>query len=84
MSVEVELGAFNGFTLDSPTLGLLDTGVLDGDIDFVDVTPDVFAVSVSRGRNRDLERTNAGVVGVSFRNETRRFDPRNPASDLRE
>ena len=82
MSVTVELGAFTGFTLDDPVLGLLDTGVLDGDIDFIDVTPDVFAVSVSRGRNRDLERTNAGVVGVSFRNESRRFDPRNPDSDL--
>jgi len=84
MSVTVELGAFTGFTLDDPVLGLLDTGVLDGDIDFVDVTDDVFSVSVSRGRNRDLERTNAGVVGVSFRNESRRFDPRNPDSDLLE
>jgi hypothetical protein len=63
-------------------LGRLDENPLDGDIDFIDVTPDVFSVSVSRGRNRDLERTNAGVVGVSFRNESRRFDPRNPDSDL--
>jgi hypothetical protein len=82
MSVEVELGAFTGLTLDDPVLGRLDENPLDGDVAFVDVTPDVFAVSVSRGRNRDLERTNAGVVGVSFRNESRRFDPRNPDSDL--
>jgi hypothetical protein len=82
MSVEVELGAFTGLTLDDPVLGRLDENPLDGDIDFIDVTPDVFSVSVSRGRNRDLERTNAGVVGVSFRNETRRFDPRNSDSDL--
>jgi hypothetical protein len=82
MSVVVELGAFNGFTLDDPVLGLLDTGVLDGGVDFVDVSDEVFGVSVNRGRNRDLERTNAGAVGVSFRNESRRFDPRNTASDI--
>jgi len=84
MSVTVELGAFNGFTLNSPTLGILDTNVLDGGVDFVDVTDEVFGLSVNRGRNRDLERTNAGVVGVSFRNEDRRFDPRNTASDIKE
>lgn len=82
MTVSVELGAFTGFTLDDPVLGLLDSGVLDGGIAFVDVSDEVFSVSVSRGRNRDLERTNAGVVGVSFRNEDRRFDPRNEDSDL--
>jgi hypothetical protein len=82
MSVVVELGAFNGFTLDDPVLGLLDTGILDGGIDYVDVSDEVFGVSVNRGRNRDLERTNAGSLGVSFRNESRRFDPRNTASDI--
>ena len=82
MSVTVELGALTGFTLDDPVLGLLDTGILDGGVDFVDVSDEVFGVSVKRGRNRDLERTNAGAVGVSFRNESRRFDPRNAASDI--
>jgi hypothetical protein len=82
MSVVVELGAFNGFTLDDPVLGLLDTGVLDGGVDYVDVSDEVFGVSVNRGRNRDLERTNAGSLGVAFRNESRRFDPRNTASDV--
>jgi hypothetical protein len=82
MTVNVQLGALTGFTLDDPVLGLLDSGVLDGGIAFVDVSDEVFSVSVSRGRNRDLERTNAGVVGVSFRNEDRRFDPRNEDSDL--
>jgi hypothetical protein len=82
MTVAVELGAFTGLTLDDPVLGTLDDNVLDGGIAFLDVTDEVFSVSVSRGRNRDLERTNAGVVGVQFRNESRRFDPRNPDSDL--
>jgi hypothetical protein len=80
----VELGAFTGLILDSAEQGRLDQDVLDGDVAFVEVTDDAFSVSVTRGRNRDLERTNAGVVGVQFRNEGRRFDPRNTASDLRE
>jgi hypothetical protein len=75
MSTTVELGAFDGFTLDDPVLGLLDTGILDGGIAFKDVSDGVFTVSTSRGRNRDLDRTNAGVVSVSFRNETRLYDP---------
>jgi len=82
--VLVELGAFTGLILDSAEQGRLDQDVLDGDVAFVEVTDDAFSVSVTRGRNRDLERTNAGVVGVQFRNEGRRFDPRNTASDLRE
>jgi hypothetical protein len=49
---------------------------------FVTVTDSAFSVSVSRGRNRDLERTNAGTLSASFRNNDRRFDPKNSASDL--
>jgi hypothetical protein len=41
----------------------------------VDITNSVFNVSLSRGRNRDLQRTNAGQVAVQLRNETRLFDP---------
>jgi hypothetical protein len=77
VSVTVELGAFTGFTLDDPVLGLLDTGVLDGSIDYEDVTASVISVSTNRGRSRDLERTNAGGVSVSLRNENRAFDPLN-------
>lgn len=75
MTVAVELGRFNGLTLDDPELGLLDTGVLDGSIEYQDVSDDIFSVSTRRGRNRDLDRTSAGQVSVSFRNEKRRFDP---------
>jgi len=82
MAVTVELGAFDGFTLDSPLLGRLDENKLDGGITFVDVSSDVISVGVSRGRNRDLGRTSAGQVSVSFRNEDRRFDPLNAGSDL--
>jgi hypothetical protein len=80
--VFVELGAFTGLTLDDENLGRLDFNPLDGDIAYRDVSDKAFSVSVNRGRNRDLERTNAGVVSVAFRNEDRRFDPRNEDSDL--
>jgi hypothetical protein len=75
VSTTVELGAFTGLTLNDPVLGKLDENPLDGAIAFTDVTEYVFAVSVNRGRNRDLNRTNAGSVGVQFRNESRAFDP---------
>jgi hypothetical protein len=74
--VTVELGRFTGFTLDSPEQGILDTDVLDGDVDFQPIPQGVVSVSTSRGRNRDLERTNAGQLSVSLRNQDRFFDPR--------
>jgi hypothetical protein len=80
VSVTVELGAFTGFTLDDPVLGLLDTGILDGGIAYEEIPQGVVSVSTSRGRNRDLERTNAGQVSVSLRNQDRFFDPLNTSS----
>ena len=74
-AVTVELGAFTGLTLDDPVLGTLDENVLDGGIAFEEVPQGVVSVSTSRGRNRDLERTNAGSVSVSLRNQDRFFDP---------
>jgi hypothetical protein len=62
--------------LDDPEQGILDTDVLDGDIDFEEIPQGVVSVSTSRGRNRDLERTNAGSLSVSLRNQDRFFDPR--------
>jgi hypothetical protein len=82
MTVMVELGAFTGLTLDDPILGQLDENPLDGSIDFVDVSDAVITVGTRRGRSRDLERTNAGSLSVSFNNESRRFDPLNSDSDL--
>jgi hypothetical protein len=79
-NTQVFLGSFTGFTLDDPVLGRLDTGILDGSIEFEDVSEGVFAVSCKRGKNRDLDRTTAGQMSVSFRNFTRLFDPTNPDS----
>lgn len=75
-NVTVELGRFTGFILDDPEQGILDTDVLDGEIDFEAIPQGVVSVSTSRGRNRDLERTNAGSLSVSLRNQDRFFDPR--------
>jgi hypothetical protein len=80
MAVTVELGAFTGFTLDDPVLGLLDTGILDGDIDYQEIPQGVISVSTSRGRNRDLERTKSGQVSVALQNQDRFFDPLNTSS----
>jgi hypothetical protein len=73
--VTVELGSFTGLTLDDPELGKLDENPLDGAIQFEEIPQGVVSVSTSRGRNRDLERTNAGQVSVSLRNQDRFFDP---------
>jgi hypothetical protein len=73
--VTVDLGRFTGFILDSAEQGVLDTDVLDGDVDFTTISQGVVSVSTSRGRNRDLERTNAGSLSVSLRNQDRFFDP---------
>ena len=83
MATTVEVGTFTGLTLDDPVLGTLDENPLDGGIAFVDVTEHVYQVSVTRGRNRDLNRTNAGSVGVQFRNESRAFDPSLESSQFR-
>jgi hypothetical protein len=71
----VELGSFTGLTLDDPVFGTLDDNVLDGGIAFEEIPQGVVSVSTSRGRNRDLERTNAGSLSVSLRNQDRFFDP---------
>lgn len=57
---------------------ILDPSLINppADTGFIDVTSDSFGLNTGRGRNRDLQRTNAGSIGASFRNETRLFDPR--------
>jgi hypothetical protein len=56
--------------------GVLDnTDFVLGGVEFVDVTSSVRSVSLGRGKNRDLDRFNAGSLAVSFNNENRDFDP---------
>ena len=74
-TVVVEFGTFTGFTLDDPVLGLLDTGILDGEVDFETVPQGITSVSVTRGRDKDIGRTSAGSLSLGLRNEDRFFDP---------
>jgi hypothetical protein len=69
------------FTLDDPTAGVLDnTEFTLGGTLFYDVTDYVVRVSTNRGRNRELDRYNAGQLEVLFDNTTRVFDPEYTAS----
>jgi hypothetical protein len=57
--------------------GILDPALLDPPPSrtSADITERAFGMSTARGRNRDLQRTNAGSLGAQLRNETRIFDP---------
>jgi hypothetical protein len=83
MSIVVRVRRFHRIDIRrSQFWALLDDNVLDGGIGYKDVTDSLISVSTARGRSRDLERTNAGQLGVEFRNEDRRFDPLFSGSDL--
>jgi hypothetical protein len=76
MTLAVELGISKAFTLDDPVAGVLDnTDFVLGGVEFVDVTDSVTSLSLGRGKNRDLDRFNAGSLSVTFNNENRDFDP---------
>jgi len=71
-----------GFTLDDTEKGVLNQPyyLLDGHLDFKDVTSEVASVSINRGRSRQLDQYQTGNATVSFHNLTRSFDPLNTAS----
>ena len=76
MSVTVELGLSKAFTLDDAVAGVIgSTEFTIGGISFTDITSRVTGLSLSRGKNRDLDRFNAGVLSVTVNNEDRAFDP---------
>jgi len=63
------------FALNDPVRGVLDSQyVLGGDV-LVDVTNYVAAVSISRGKSRELDRFTAGQASVTLHNDDRTFDP---------
>lgn len=71
----------NQFTLNDPELGLLDgTGVLDGNLEGLDVTEYVMGVSLRRGRSNELAQFEAGSISIVLNNNDRRFDPINESS----
>lgn len=76
MSVTVELGLSKAFTLDDAVAGVIgSTEFTIGGVSFVDITNRVTGLSLSRGKNRDLDRFNAGTLSVTLNNEDRAFDP---------
>lgn len=82
MTVKVELGySTDGIggdflRLDDPFWGRLDgPGTLGGVDVFKDVTEYFINVSINRGKSRELDRYQSGQATVSFRNNTRAFDP---------
>ena len=76
MSVTVELGLSKAFTLDDPVAGVIgSTEFVIGGVSFVDITSRVTGLSLSRGKNRDLDRFNAGSLTVVLNNNDRAFDP---------
>lgn len=69
-------GQGNFLTLDDATKGQLNAATypLAGEV-LVDVTDKVRAVSVSRGRSRDLDKFTAANVNITLDNRDRHFDP---------
>lgn len=70
-------GVTNFFTLDDSVKGVLDntTYTLGGSFSLVDVTEYVRSVSISRGRSRLLDRTQAATANIVLDNRARLFDP---------
>lgn len=70
----------NAFTLGDAAKGILGTGQL-ADFDAnVDITPDVLRASIRRGRNRLLNKFEAGTAVVEVRDETGDWNPANTSS----
>ena len=64
-------------TLDSSTLGKLDTGQLAVPTDRVDISSLVVSASIRRGRNRILDQFQAGTATVVLNDATGDFNPLN-------
>jgi hypothetical protein len=81
VAFELTVGDTPYFRLDDPVKGVLDNPDyrLAGPI-WIDITSKVAAVNIKRGKNRELERYNAGNASIVLHNEDRTFDPLNGSS----
>lgn len=68
------------FTLDSATLGVLDTDFLDGTLTGVDVSEFIMQCSINRGRSSEFETFRAGTFTMTLVDNSRQFDPLNESS----
>lgn len=86
--IKVEIGfgvdaiGGNFFVLDDPVKGELDGAVyvLAPDTVFIDVTDHVSALTIKRGRDRELDEYATGVATIVFNDDDRTFDPAYTAS----
>jgi hypothetical protein len=79
LTVLAELGFLvRKFTLNSSTLD--GTDVLDGTLEGEDISAFCYEVSVSRGRQDQLQTFSAGTCRLVLNNNDRRFDPINETS----
>lgn len=78
VAFELTVGDTPYFRVSNPIRGKLNntTYKLAGAI-FIDVTNQVAAVSISRGKNRELDRYSSGQASITLHNENRWFDPLN-------
>lgn len=81
VAFELTVGDTPYFRLNDPVKGVLDNldYRLAGPI-WIDITDRVADVSIKRGKNRELERYNAGNASITLHNEDRTFDPLNLSS----
>ena len=84
LGVEIDFsnGASFGypFLLDDPSYGILGTNILaDSAADIVNITDQVMATSVRRGRNRILSNFEAGTATVTINDPNSDFNPQNAA-----
>jgi hypothetical protein len=81
VAFELTVGDTPYFRLNDPVKGKLNnTNFRLGGPIWIDITDKVASVNVKRGKNRELERYNAGSAGVTLHNEDRTFDPLNTSS----
>jgi hypothetical protein len=67
------------FTLDDPVKGLLDTGQLATADDSVDISSIILRSSIRRGRNRILNKFEAGTAVVEIKDDNGDWNPANTA-----
>jgi hypothetical protein len=80
LTVELDVGFGDGFTLDDTQQGILNgtTYVLDGVDQFAEI--DVVSVNIDRGKKTVLDSIAPGRATIIARDTTRAFDPYNEAS----
>jgi len=76
MAVVIEFETPEGFILDDPVQGVLDSVFgLGGDDVFSDISNKSINATLNRGKSRDLDRYSAGTLTVELNNQDRSFDP---------